>query len=131
MHFEWLLSPTTHYAALAIGLGACLALFIAGKLELQVFRRAAGESHKSMHVNVCGLSEEIQHIRDTVRKLEAAPPIVPVGPGLNLSRRAQALKMHRRGETVNSIAPALGAPRNEIELLLKVHQLVNRRSLSQ
>lgn len=128
MHLEWLLSPITQYMALAIGLCGCLALFITAKREMQVFRRAAGDANKAIDVSVGKLSGEIESIREAVRKLEEAPVIVPAGPGLNLNRRAQALRMHRRGETVNSIAPALGTPRNEIELLIKVQQLMSRRS---
>jgi hypothetical protein len=35
--------------------------------------------------------------------------------------------MRRRGESVESIAAALAAPRNEIELLLKVYEIVEYR----
>jgi hypothetical protein len=128
MRFDWLLNPITQYTALAIGLTGCLALFVAAKRELQRFRRAAGESNKSIYSSVDGLAEEIRAIRASVRKLESVPMAPPSGSSVNLTRRAQALRMHRRGDPVNSIAPALGAPRNEIELLLKVDHLLNRRS---
>jgi hypothetical protein len=44
---------------------------------------------------------------------------------LNLTKRAQALRMHRRGESVPTIAAALQSPHNEIDLLLKVHSYLN------
>ncbi len=128
MYLDWLLHPIAQYVALAIGLIGCLALFLTAQRELQIFRRASGESNRSIHETVGGLCDEIRAIRESVSKLEAVPLISPPGPGLNLSRRAQALRMHNRGESINSIAPALGAPKNEIELLVKVQQLLQQRT---
>jgi hypothetical protein len=45
--------------------------------------------------------------------------------GINLTKRAQALRMHRRGESIPTIAAALETPANEIALLLKVHVVTN------
>jgi hypothetical protein len=45
-------------------------------------------------------------------------------PGLNVSRRSQALRMHRRGDTPEQVASTLGVPLQEIELLLKIHRIV-------
>jgi hypothetical protein len=42
---------------------------------------------------------------------------------LNLNKRGQVLRMRRRGENPETIAAALAIPRNEVDLLLKVHQL--------
>ena len=42
---------------------------------------------------------------------------------LNLNKRGQVLRMRRRGENPETIAAALSLPRNEVDLLLKVHQL--------
>jgi hypothetical protein len=56
-------------------------------------------------------------------------PVGPPPPGmpraaLNLSKRSQALRMHRRGEAPHQIAAALEIPGQELELLLKVHRIV-------
>ncbi len=45
-------------------------------------------------------------------------------PGINLSRRSQALRMHRKGDSPDQIATALQIPRQEVELLVKVHRIV-------
>jgi hypothetical protein len=45
-------------------------------------------------------------------------------PNLNLGKRSQALRMHRRGDTPEQIAAALEIPLQELELLLKVHRIV-------
>jgi hypothetical protein len=47
--------------------------------------------------------------------------------GLNLSKRGQVLQMHRRGQSPDQTAATLGLPRTEIDLLLKVHQIVLER----
>jgi hypothetical protein len=78
---------------------------------------------------------ELQALRDTLdalaaqlhnlqnHPLAAQPPGLPK-PGLNLSKRSHALRMHRRGEGAEQIASALELPRQEVELLLKVHRIV-------
>ena len=45
-------------------------------------------------------------------------------PGLNVSKRSQALRMHRRGDPPELVAATLGIPLQEVELLLKVHRIV-------
>jgi hypothetical protein len=68
----------------------------------------------------------MQEARSEFRRLgkeegvRAAPPAVS---GLNISRRSQALSLHRRGEAPRQIAAAVSLPRSEVELLLKVEKL--------
>jgi DNA-binding NarL/FixJ family response regulator len=63
-----------------------------------------------------------------LRELRQEPPrtnaFAAAQPGLNLSKRSQALRMHRRGDTPEQIASTLGVPLQEVELLLKVHRIV-------
>ena len=78
---------------------------------------------------------ELESLRDTVEALAvqlhdlqkhppfASPPGLPK-PGLNLNKRSQALRMHRHGEGAEQIAYALDLPRQEVDLLLKVHRIV-------
>jgi len=76
-----------------------------------------------------GLRQAVEALAAQVRELQRTPadaavdPAVP-RPGINLSRRSQALRMHRRGESAEQIATALSVPRQEVELLLKVHRIV-------
>lgn len=58
-----------------------------------------------------------------------AQPAVTVLParlraGLNLTTRPQALRLHRHGESAENIARVLEVPRQEVDLLLKVHGIV-------
>lgn len=45
-------------------------------------------------------------------------------PGLNLTTRSQVLRLHRHGESAENIARVLEVPRQEVDLLLKVHGIV-------
>ena len=44
--------------------------------------------------------------------------------GLNLSKRTQVLRLHRNGQSSAGIAETLALPRAEVDLLIKVHQIV-------
>jgi hypothetical protein len=75
---------------------------------------------------VRGLKAEVERLRESVDRLEASRPSQRAGAGINLTKRAQVIRMHRRGESVSSIAAALETPANEIALLLKVHAITNQ-----
>ncbi len=82
-----------------------------------------------------GEDPELQSLRQTVEALAAQlhdlqnhPPVAlsPALPrsGLNLSKRSHALRLSRRGEGAEQIAASLDLPRQEVDLLLKVHRIV-------
>jgi hypothetical protein len=126
MHLDWLLNPLAQYGMLGAGLIACLALFLAVKLEVGEVRHGAQESRDALAAQVQEMESALGHIRQSVTEIEERPAVI--SPGLNLTRRAQALRMHRRGESVETIAAALSAPRNEIDLLLKLQTMLEYRS---
>jgi hypothetical protein len=47
----------------------------------------------------------------------------PLRAGLNLNKRVHAMRMLRRGEDVGHIAAALGVPRREVELMIRVQSI--------
>lgn len=55
---------------------------------------------------------------------------VPLRSGVNLNWRVQALRLLRRGQDIAHVSTALGVPRREIELLIRVHQLASGRAPS-
>ena len=129
MNLDWILSPLTSYAMMALALMVCLACFLSAKTEMWRLRRAANASQQA-------LQRKIEEMESTVAGIGQHTPAPPaevvfrtptVRPSLNLTRRTQALRMRRRGESVESIAAALSTPRNEIELLLKVYEIVEYR----
>jgi cell division protein FtsL len=70
---------------------------------------------------IAGVALELQSV-----KSQTPGEILPGAsrPGMNLTRRANALRLHREGATPEQIAAALEAPRQEVDLLLKVHEIV-------
>ena len=75
-----------------------------------------------------GLRERLDVLTAQVRELERQPAVTLTPglpkPGMNVVKRSQALRMHRRGDRPEQIAAALDLPRQEVDLLLKVHSIV-------
>jgi hypothetical protein len=120
------LLPLLPYLLVALGLGATLVMYLTLKRDLAV------QSKRSQRMETMLL-----RLRDTAGKQAAPavePPVseMPAGmppsprPGMNLSRRVQTLRLLRRGEDLGFIAAALGVPRREVELVVRVHQLTGQ-----
>jgi hypothetical protein len=84
-----------------------------------------GKAVEAVEKAVESLSEEVRELR--LHSAAASPDGTPK-PGLNLSKRSQALRMHRRGEPAEQIAATLAVSRQEVDLLLKVHRIVMTRA---
>jgi hypothetical protein len=86
----------------------------AGRERYESLLESLRESHNS-------LAAELREIRQQtpINVVAGAPK-----PGLNLTKRSQALRMHRRGDPPDRIAAALDIPSQEVDLLLKVHRIV-------
>ncbi len=111
----------------AAGLVLCLLLFLFAKVELARLSRRSENETRQLHDMIEALRRSFAEIELTVRDIEERTgvlvPPTPPPSGLNLTTRAQALRMLRRGETPDRIAAALQVPENEIRLLEKVQQL--------
>ena len=132
MDLDFLFHPATFYATALLSLLVSVYLFASLKIEMARARSASDAPvvvHSGDEAAIRGLKSEIDQLKDMVVRLEAAAParVSPNGD-LSLTRRAQALRMHGRGEPVASIAAALETPDNEIALLLKVHEITKRVS---
>lgn len=111
----------------AAGLIVCLVLFVLVKIEVQGQARRAESRHKGLEAALGQLQQAVEELRIGLKEADErtgllAPPSPPRS-GLNLTTRAQALRMLRRGETPERIAAALHVPEQEVRLLIKVHQL--------
>jgi hypothetical protein len=110
------------------GLGASLF----GLFWMQrTLRAAAGRAEARQAENEAAIQavrNETESCVRQLREIRQEPPrsgaFAQAQPGLNLSKRSQALRMHRRGDTPEQIASTLGVPLQEVELLLKVHRIV-------
>ncbi len=99
------------YILTAAGLLSTLALFLTLKYEIYGLAR-----RQKMRI-------EAEHApRPAEEEAEVVVP-APLGAGLNLSKRVHALRMLRRGEDVSHVAAALGVPRREVELLIRVQSI--------
>jgi hypothetical protein len=119
MNLDWILHPLTVYSVVAVALLVCLALSLGTRLELVRARRAATETQKAAAKKIEEMERSMTKIAD-----QASQQGGPIRHSINLTKRAQALRMSRRGESAESITAALAVPRNEVELLLKVHGMV-------
>lgn len=74
------------------------------------------------------LRERLEALTIQIRELESQPSVTLTPglpkPGMNVVKRAQALRLNRRGDPPEEIAVALELPRQEVDLLLKVHRIV-------
>ena len=120
MRLDWILSPIALYTFLALALCGCLMLFLSVKKEIARVRRSFAEGRDSAAASAAALAAELAALRQEMESAETAPL---TGQSLNLTRRTQALRMQRRGESPATIAAALRLPRNEIDLLLKMQKL--------
>jgi hypothetical protein len=123
-----LLDPITHVAVLgaALGLGflGSMILWLAAEKKA----RAARETFERFRVSTDAKIAELSARVDAIRDRPVADPVLAAGfmavQGLNLTNRTKALRMYRRGESVASIAGALGVQQEEIDLLLKLDRLL-------
>lgn len=129
MQMDWILGPAGQYSLLALVLIGCLALFVSTRVQIGLARRSFHErcesARQAADTTVAALRTELASLR---KEMESAPANLPGGQELNLTRRAQALRMQHRGEGATTIAATLRVPRNEIDLLLKIQQLPELRS---
>lgn len=110
------------------GMAACLWLFVLLKADLSRGNKRSRKHEEALEtalnavrVSLANLSKRLEQ---TERQTGLLVPPPPTLSGFNLSKRSQAIRMSRRGETPGQIAAALELPRGEVDLLLKVHRIV-------
>lgn len=114
----------------SVGLAAVALSFLA-ILQTASSRRTLDARVKSRQVQweaaLQATKEAVKELTTQVHQIESQSlpaPVPHLRPGFNLSTRSQALRMHRRGENAAQIAASLQVSAQEVELLLKVHQIV-------
>ncbi len=110
--------------------GTAISLFAVYRAHCMLgeIKRQKGIETARDHSEVDAVRVSVDALATQIHDLQSHPPaVVAPGlpkPGLNLNKRSQALRMHRRGEAADQIAAALELPRQEVELLIKVHRIV-------
>lgn len=117
------------YIGLGIGLIAFLGLFCnlsraIGKLRSRVAKLEAQVQQSSeLGSAISGLTRRIEELESGT--LASENPSGKAG-SLNGTVRSKVLKMHRLGQPAERIADNLRVPKGEVDLLVKVHQIVMR-----
>ncbi|MCS7044391.1 MAG: DUF2802 domain-containing protein [Bryobacteraceae bacterium] len=123
---EFFAHPLTIFAACALTLCAALALCLAVKRDVTRLRKMLAGEREARDAAEAGLRQEIRRLEEELEEERRAAlnRSSPPQQSMNLSKRSQALRMHRMGEPPEKIARTLGLSRTEVDLLLKVHRAV-------
>lgn len=128
MNFQWILHPATYYSLTAAGAVLGLYLFVTLKIEGRRREIRAAQKERQLAAAMEGLQGAIEALRYDLRTVETQTGMLtapqPPRAGMNIKSRTRAVKMQRHGQTAAQIATELGLPLKEVELLLKVHQIV-------
>ena len=123
---DWILHPAWQCALQIAGLVLCLYLFLTLKREAaqeraraQGQRQALDEGQQALQKALGQLESQLRHLEEKAEQLVEPPP---AASGLNINKRSQVVRMHRRGEAPGQIAAALSLPEREVELLLKIEK---------
>ncbi len=123
----WIGNPIFILSIAAITMVACVILFLSLKREHAALRRRAQLDHELLSEQVETFRRSLNQMQSALAEREEAAPVAASpapGDSMNISKRSQALRLHRRGESAGTIAATLHLPLNEVELLLKVHRTV-------
>jgi hypothetical protein len=123
-----LLLQLAPFVLLTAGMAACVYVFLSLRREIDRLSRRMKwqqEQFEALHTDITADFDSVKaRLREAEERAGVLVPPTPTRSGLNLSKRSQALKMSRIGEKPENIAAALGLPRREVELLLKVQKIV-------
>jgi hypothetical protein len=97
-------------------------LFHASKIITETVRAECAGIVATAQSQCSAIALELQTVKSHAVPTEPVPGTPKAG--MNLTRRSHALRLHRTGSSPEHIAASLEVPRQEVELLLKVHQIV-------
>lgn len=116
------------YLLIAVVIGLSLALFVLVKADVRRYghewereRDSMLEHQQELKTQIVALETAMREQEQRSENLSAVTVSSAVRPGMNLQRRAQILRLSKRGDNPQQIATTLGMPQNEVELLLKLH----------
>jgi hypothetical protein len=125
---DWIVHPVLQYGLLAGGLSLCLYLFYSVKLEIRAAEARWKARESILAEAISAVRSALDEARAELHEMQEQTGMLvapaPTRSGLNLSKRGQVLQMSRRGQPPEQIAATLGLPLTEVDLLIKVHQIV-------
>ena len=106
--------------------GGLAALYLLWQSKSDVQRRHVQylAENASLKQTVAALQSQIEELCTEIREKTIPIPQVPTN-GLNMHKRAEALRMYRRGGDQATVSAALGLPHAEVALLEKVHHVIS------
>ena len=117
-------------AALALSAAAlisALALLVAVKRELWQRDSNAREQLRAAAAEAAAVRADMDALRTRFEELEERTGMLsvplPVRSGLNISRRAQAIRLLRRGDSPEQVAAGIGVPAAEARLLAAIERI--------
>jgi hypothetical protein len=121
---DWLppMPPVEFFAVLALA-GSCLLYVFILHMKMHTFARRGRERHEQLESRLAQVIEVAERLQSQSEESARPAPVAQPGQSLNLNKRGQVLRMRRRGENPETISAALRIPQNEVDLLLKVHEL--------
>jgi len=111
-------------AAVALGLMALWQTRCALRGASQTTAACGERCDRELTVLRAAVEACASQLRELDERPAARPALSAARPALNLGKRSQAIRMHRHGDPPELIAAALDIPRQEVDLLLKVHRIV-------
>ncbi len=125
---DWIMHPVVQYGLLAGGLCLCLYLFVTAKMEIRAARTKWKAAEATLADAISAVRASLDVVRADIHEMREQTGMLvapaPARSGLNLNKRGQALQLSRRGQSSEQIASTLGLPVTEVDLLVKVHQIV-------
>jgi hypothetical protein len=116
------------HAPLALAGVAGVALCAAWRTTVQVVRRS-NVVNSGRAARFQEMESTLEELRASIGAIHSEMPAAPAPePTVETGNRARAIAMLEKGDSPDLVAAVTGSPRNEIELLLKVHRIVARQS---
>jgi hypothetical protein len=117
-----LIPPVALFGVLALAASSLLYAFVLN-LKMRTLAKRGYERHEQLENRLVQVTEVAERLQSQLEEVARPSPVGQPGQSLNLNKRGQVLRMRRRGENPETIAAALRIPQNEVDLLLKVHEL--------
>jgi len=114
--------------AIALGVGFVLLLGMAILLigvRRRISKMREDPTTRNLEIEIGNLKMSIAELGMRLAVVERDMSTVPQRPrgNINLSKRGQVLRLHRRGDAAPEIASAVGLRRGEVELIIKLQKL--------
>jgi len=125
MNFDWIGNPLAIYAALATGGAAALHLVVSTRIELRTQQQRQLAESQTLRDAIAVLEDKVRELGLQAKPQLSRPAAHTPSTGLNVYKRAEALRMYQQGEDRQSVSSALGLKHAEVALLETVHHLLS------